>query len=90
MGQPTHLMNLLTPIFLSFGGKRKMSRNKKRAVSERAESKTMSTLQMWQQQMAALQRASQAREDDHPQANAEEQQSEHLHSSSGLVFPHLP
>jgi len=60
----------------------KLSRSKER-------NKTMSTLQMWQQQMAALQRASRPATSQSTTEAQEANNQEHF-SSSAVVYPHLP
>ncbi len=72
--------------------------SKRKQSDSSAASKTMSTLQMWQQQMRALQRASQAREQDvsHHQScdqgktEREEKISNKTKHGGTLVYPHLP
>ena len=65
-----------------------MARASKQGRSQ-GKNQTMTTLQMWQQQMAALQRASQPTESQ-PISETQEQKSEDQFKSSGLIYPHLP
>ena len=70
-----------------------MTRKKKSVEQFKQEDKTMSTLQLWQHQMSALQRASRRRPADdslNSQNASRQKNSETLHSESSVIYPHLP
>ena len=66
-----------------------MTRKKKSVEQFKQDDKTMSTLQLWQHQMSALQRASRRRPADDSLKNRQET-SEMIHSESSVIYPHLP